>query len=181
MFECAPLFNIVVVCRKKFKTRSGDTVKLADLLDEGLQRSMQKLLEKEREKVSKLSVWGFCMGVVEMNGNMGIAFLKTGSSHFVFLPVVCFLMPNLTWQKASWATLKGPLLGKTNQSELVSCTFAALRKPERHKNKIWDFYVPTLSPRDITDFDICSGVQAPEPSDISLSILSKHALWGNHR
>ncbi|XP_054929337.1 arginine--tRNA ligase, cytoplasmic [Dermacentor andersoni] len=37
--------------KKKFKTRSGDTVKLADLLDEGLQRSMQKLLEKEREKV----------------------------------------------------------------------------------------------------------------------------------
>ncbi|KAH8040821.1 hypothetical protein HPB51_012991 [Rhipicephalus microplus] len=38
--------------KKKFKTRSGDTVKLADLLDEGLQRSMQKLLEKERDKVS---------------------------------------------------------------------------------------------------------------------------------
>uniref|UniRef100_A0A131YTL5 Probable arginine--tRNA ligase, cytoplasmic n=1 Tax=Rhipicephalus appendiculatus TaxID=34631 RepID=A0A131YTL5_RHIAP len=37
--------------KKKFKTRSGDTVKLADLLDEGLQRSMQKLLEKERDKV----------------------------------------------------------------------------------------------------------------------------------
>lgn len=36
--------------KKKFKTRSGDTVKLADLLDEGLQRSLQKLHEKEREK-----------------------------------------------------------------------------------------------------------------------------------
>ncbi|XP_077519187.1 arginine--tRNA ligase-like protein isoform X2 [Amblyomma americanum] len=37
--------------KKKFKTRSGDTVKLSDLLDEGLQRSLQKLHEKEREKV----------------------------------------------------------------------------------------------------------------------------------
>lgn len=36
--------------KKKFKTRSGDTVKLADLLDEGLQRSMAKLLEKNRQE-----------------------------------------------------------------------------------------------------------------------------------
>lgn len=35
--------------KKKFKTRSGDTVKLADLLDEGLQRSMSKLIEKKRQ------------------------------------------------------------------------------------------------------------------------------------
>ena len=37
--------------RKKFKTRSGDTVRLVDLLDEGLKRAKEKLLEKEREKV----------------------------------------------------------------------------------------------------------------------------------
>lgn len=36
---------------KKFKTRSGDTVKLIDLLDEGLTRSLDKLREKERDKV----------------------------------------------------------------------------------------------------------------------------------
>lgn len=36
---------------KKFKTRSGDTVKLIALLDEGLSRSMDKLKEKERDKV----------------------------------------------------------------------------------------------------------------------------------
>lgn len=35
--------------KKKFKTRSGDTVRLTDLLDEGLQRSMSKLLEKNRQ------------------------------------------------------------------------------------------------------------------------------------
>jgi len=35
---------------KKFKTRSGDTVKLSALLDEGLKRSMDKLKEKERDK-----------------------------------------------------------------------------------------------------------------------------------
>ena len=36
--------------KKKFKTRSGETVKLSELLDEGLKRSMDKLLEKERDK-----------------------------------------------------------------------------------------------------------------------------------
>lgn len=36
--------------KKKFKTRSGDTVKLADLLNEGLQRSMAKLVEKNRQE-----------------------------------------------------------------------------------------------------------------------------------
>lgn len=35
--------------KKKFKTRSGDTVKLAELLDEGLQRSKAKLVEKNRQ------------------------------------------------------------------------------------------------------------------------------------
>ncbi|KAM6985842.1 arginine--tRNA ligase, cytoplasmic [Aplochiton taeniatus] len=37
--------------KKKFKTRSGDTVRLMDLLDEGLKRSMDKLKDKERDKI----------------------------------------------------------------------------------------------------------------------------------
>uniref|UniRef100_A0A914W0Y8 Probable arginine--tRNA ligase, cytoplasmic n=1 Tax=Plectus sambesii TaxID=2011161 RepID=A0A914W0Y8_9BILA len=37
--------------KKKFKTRSGDTVRLTDLLNEGLTRSLAKLKEKERDKV----------------------------------------------------------------------------------------------------------------------------------
>lgn len=37
--------------KKKFKTRSGDTVRLSDLLDEGLRRALEKLKEKERDKV----------------------------------------------------------------------------------------------------------------------------------
>ncbi|KAJ8385417.1 hypothetical protein AAFF_G00189430 [Aldrovandia affinis] len=37
--------------KKKFKTRSGETVRLMDLLDEGLKRSMDKLKDKERDKV----------------------------------------------------------------------------------------------------------------------------------
>uniref|UniRef100_A0A9L0RQM0 Arginine--tRNA ligase, cytoplasmic n=1 Tax=Equus caballus TaxID=9796 RepID=A0A9L0RQM0_HORSE len=37
--------------KKKFKTRSGETVRLIDLLEEGLKRSMDKLREKERDKV----------------------------------------------------------------------------------------------------------------------------------
>ncbi|RWS24551.1 arginine--tRNA ligase: cytoplasmic-like isoform X2 [Leptotrombidium deliense] len=39
------------VDKKKFKTRSGDTVRLLDLLDEGMQRSLKKLEEKGRDKV----------------------------------------------------------------------------------------------------------------------------------
>jgi len=41
--------------KKKFKTRSGDTVRLVDLLDEGLKRSMAKLEEKERHNVLSAS------------------------------------------------------------------------------------------------------------------------------
>ncbi|CAD5212107.1 unnamed protein product [Bursaphelenchus okinawaensis] len=37
--------------KKKFKTRSGDTVKLSDLLDEGVKRAEAKLVEKGRDKV----------------------------------------------------------------------------------------------------------------------------------
>ncbi|XP_069510398.1 arginine--tRNA ligase, cytoplasmic [Ambystoma mexicanum] len=37
--------------KKKFKTRSGETVRLIDLLEEGLKRSMDKLKDKERDKV----------------------------------------------------------------------------------------------------------------------------------
>ena len=37
--------------KKKFKTRSGDTVRLIDLLDEGLERALGRLREKERDKV----------------------------------------------------------------------------------------------------------------------------------
>uniref|UniRef100_A0A673V3F2 Arginine--tRNA ligase, cytoplasmic n=1 Tax=Suricata suricatta TaxID=37032 RepID=A0A673V3F2_SURSU len=37
--------------KKKLKTRSGETVRLIDLLEEGLKRSMDKLKEKERDKV----------------------------------------------------------------------------------------------------------------------------------
>lgn len=37
--------------KKKFKTRSGDTVKLTDLLDEGLKRALDTLVEKGRDKV----------------------------------------------------------------------------------------------------------------------------------
>jgi arginyl-tRNA synthetase len=36
--------------KKKFKTRSGDTVRLLDLLDEGVRRANAKLREKERDK-----------------------------------------------------------------------------------------------------------------------------------
>lgn len=37
--------------KKKFKTRSGDTVRLSDLIEEGLKRALDKLKEKERDKV----------------------------------------------------------------------------------------------------------------------------------
>lgn len=40
---------------KKFKTRSGDTVRLTELLDEGLKRALDKLIEKGRDKVLSTS------------------------------------------------------------------------------------------------------------------------------
>uniref|UniRef100_A0A5S6QG71 Probable arginine--tRNA ligase, cytoplasmic n=1 Tax=Trichuris muris TaxID=70415 RepID=A0A5S6QG71_TRIMR len=49
---CHVAFGLVLgEDKKKFKTRSGDTVKLADLLDEGLRRAKAKLEEKERDKI----------------------------------------------------------------------------------------------------------------------------------
>lgn len=45
---------LIILRRKKFKTRSGDTVRLIDLLDEGLKRSLDKLKEKERDKVGNV-------------------------------------------------------------------------------------------------------------------------------
>ena len=44
------LVHFALYSRKKFKTRSGDTVRLADLIQEGLKRSMDKLIEKGRDK-----------------------------------------------------------------------------------------------------------------------------------
>ena len=44
--------------RKKFKTRSGDTVKLKNLLDEGLERAERKIRAKEEEKKEKGSKTG---------------------------------------------------------------------------------------------------------------------------
>lgn len=48
-----PVFfeKFFVIWRKKFKTRSGETVRLTDLLDEGVRRSMAKLIEKQRDQV----------------------------------------------------------------------------------------------------------------------------------
>lgn len=38
--------------RKKFKTRSGDNVKLKELLDEGVRRAKEKLRSKGKEEVN---------------------------------------------------------------------------------------------------------------------------------
>ncbi|KHJ49273.1 arginine--tRNA ligase [Trichuris suis] len=49
---CHVAFGLVLgEDKKKFKTRSGDTIRLSDLLDEGLRRAKAKLEEKERDKV----------------------------------------------------------------------------------------------------------------------------------
>ena len=48
--------SFFVLFRKKFKTRSGETVRLVDLLDEGIRRSEQKLIEKGRKEVSSLFI-----------------------------------------------------------------------------------------------------------------------------
>ncbi|KAM7534871.1 hypothetical protein Aperf_G00000108445 [Anoplocephala perfoliata] len=48
--EHVPFGMVLGEDRKKFKTRSGDTVKLTSLLDEGVQRVRKKLIEKGRDK-----------------------------------------------------------------------------------------------------------------------------------
>lgn len=43
--------------KKKFKTRSGDSIRLVDLLDEGIKRAEEKLKEKERQNAMSESEW----------------------------------------------------------------------------------------------------------------------------
>ena len=45
------VFFVELIFRKKLKTREGKAIRLRDLLDEGLERSMKKLEEKGRDKV----------------------------------------------------------------------------------------------------------------------------------
>lgn len=42
--------------RKKLKSRSGESIRLRDLLDEGLKRSKEKLEEKGRHTVNAISL-----------------------------------------------------------------------------------------------------------------------------
>ena len=42
--------------KKKFKTRSGATVRLIDLINEGMERALRRLKEKGRDMVSSISV-----------------------------------------------------------------------------------------------------------------------------
>lgn len=63
--------------KKKFKTRSGDTVKLLDLLDEGLNRAQEKLKEKGREneltaeefKIAQESIAYGCIKYADLSHN----------------------------------------------------------------------------------------------------------------
>lgn len=48
--EHVPFGMVLGEDKKKFKTRSGDTVKLVNLLDEGVSRVRKKLVEKGRDK-----------------------------------------------------------------------------------------------------------------------------------
>jgi len=62
-YQSANQLCIVDIVRKKFKTRSGETVRLVDLLNEGVRRSEQKLIEKGRDKVRPredrcFDIWG---------------------------------------------------------------------------------------------------------------------------
>ena len=44
--------TIIHISRKRLKTRSGKTVRLLDLLDEGMERALLRLMEKKRDQVN---------------------------------------------------------------------------------------------------------------------------------
>ncbi len=48
------IYSILCCYRKKLKSRAGEAIRLRDLLDEGLERSMAKLKEKDRHNVISL-------------------------------------------------------------------------------------------------------------------------------
>ncbi|XP_065556238.1 arginine--tRNA ligase, cytoplasmic-like [Artemia franciscana] len=63
--------------KKRLKTRSGDTIRLVDLLDEGIKKSMDKLIEKNRDSVmspeeleqAKTSVAYGCIKYADLSNN----------------------------------------------------------------------------------------------------------------
>jgi len=54
------------IFRKKFKTRSGDTVKLLDLLDEGVRRAEEKLRSRETVSFFRIQLWGLAMNSLKV-------------------------------------------------------------------------------------------------------------------
>lgn len=68
---------------KKFKTRSGDTVKLTELLDEGLSRAMEKLVDRGRDqaltaeelKAAQESVAYGCIKYADLSHNFIIDYM----------------------------------------------------------------------------------------------------------
>lgn len=79
-------------CRKKFKTRSGDTIRLIDLLDEGLKRSLDKLKDKERDKVG----FSRCEAIFHLFGSrhlfcVSAVFLEVSVSVLLLVRVMFFI------------------------------------------------------------------------------------------
>ena len=67
---------IFFIHRKKFKTRSGDTIRLVDLLDEGLKRALDKLKEKQRDQVFFLNF--HCLDCRSYSHRATALFVKPG-------------------------------------------------------------------------------------------------------
>ncbi|TKR68108.1 hypothetical protein L596_024141 [Steinernema carpocapsae] len=71
--EHVPFGLVLGEDKKKFKTRSGDTVKLSDLLDEGVKRAAEKIAERdmteEERKVASEAVAYSCIKYADLSHN----------------------------------------------------------------------------------------------------------------
>lgn len=85
---------------KKFKTRSGDTVKLTELLDEGLKRSLDKLIGKERDKVlspeelkaAQESVAYGCIKYADLSHNRNNEYIFSFDKVMIAYSIVSFIL-----------------------------------------------------------------------------------------
>ena len=72
MINLINILYYIILQLGHFQTRSGDTVRLSELLDEGIKRSEAKLLDKGRDKVPAVQLYA----ILDKNHLLFVIFIK---------------------------------------------------------------------------------------------------------
>lgn len=112
--------------KKKFKTRSGDTVRLMDLLEEGLERALGRLKEKGRHKV----------GIPSSPSSVEILPTHASLLTSTFSLFLVHSMPNhVPLSLSSLAPEGAESRGASGSTEVGGLRMHQVRRPLSHKNQ----------------------------------------------